>query len=82
MDDRRAGFLIAVGDLCAAAHVANLSVRVVTQDGATFTGIPQPCFVGDSNAEGVDDTGLRNRLYVGEHAVELEHIAAVMLHAP
>ena len=42
MDDRRAHFLTMLGDACAAAGVAGITVELLLSDGRRLTGVPSP----------------------------------------
>lgn len=57
MDDRRAQFLIVVGDACAGAELGELIVEVLTIDGVRYCGVPST--VEDQQPDAVDGGTLR-----------------------
>jgi len=83
MDDRQAQFLIAVGDLCIAAGVAGLQVRVRTCDGreAIARGAPYARF-RDTGAEAIDDAGFVPSFLVDDRCVDPEDVVDCTIYAP
>jgi hypothetical protein len=84
MDDRRAQFLIAVGELCTAAGLAALEVQVRPggEDGETACGIPRPLGSRDAGEPPAGATGYPRTLAVGDRIVNLEDIEACTIYAP
>jgi hypothetical protein len=82
MDDRRAQFLIAVGDLCGAARLAGLVVEVrLGGHGDLVRGVPRSHPAADEDDE-VDDTGYTHALIVDDRIIDLETVEACMIFAP
>lgn len=82
MDDRRAQFLIAVGDLCTAAGLAGLhvQVRLRTEHGGGARGIPHPG--ADSGGPQADDTGYGRMFAVADRIIDLEDVEECTIYSP
>jgi hypothetical protein len=81
VDDRRAQFVIAIGDLCTAAALASLEVDVRLSDGSSLHGVPsrpRP----ESGREELDDTGYANGLQIGDRVVALADVVCCGLSVP
>ncbi|HLI60523.1 MAG TPA: hypothetical protein VKV21_12760 [Solirubrobacteraceae bacterium] len=84
MDDQHAQFLIAVGDLCAAAGLAGLEVQVQPREdgGPAVRGVPSEPSSSPAARDQVDDIGYRRTLAVGDRIIDLESIVACTIYAP
>lgn len=84
MDDRRAQFLIAVGELCTAAGLAALEVQVRPglEDGEAACGVPRPWPSRDGGEPPAHATGFPPTFAVGDRIVNLEDIEACTIYAP
>lgn len=82
MDDRRAQFLITIGDMCLAANLAGLVVRVRSRDGSEGAARGVPYLREGVAGEAVDDTGYRRSLIVNDRLVDLEEIVECTICAP
>jgi hypothetical protein len=84
MEDRHAQFLIAVGDLCAAAGLAGLEVHVRPREGSgpIARGVPTSPALPVDPRDQADETGCRRTLAVGDRIVDLESIVACTIFAP
>ena len=81
MDDRYSEYVIAVGQLCAAAALARFRLEVITTDGqvvAGLTGGPRTA-TGD---EELDDTGLRRTVRIDGARINLDEIVRCTVLAP
>jgi hypothetical protein len=73
MDDRRAQFLIAVADLCAAASLARLEVELRTRGDEVVRGIPHPRYAPAAGHEA--DGAERGRVVViDDHILRLDEL--------
>jgi hypothetical protein len=75
-------YLVIVGDVCNAARLAGLQVRVMTRDGRSVIGVPEAEEAPSDSPREVDDTGYTNDLVVGGARVALDQVAEVRLAAP
>ena len=64
-----------LGDMCAAASLARLSVEVITEDGKRVTGVPSPHTPVDGDE--VDHTGYANELLIDGQSVRLDTIVEI-----
>jgi hypothetical protein len=80
MDDRRAQFLIIVGEVCGDARLAGLAVEVVMDDHRHVHGVPG-ALVPPGTGQ-LDDTGLPTELVVGDEAVPLASVTEIRVRAP
>lgn len=82
MDNRRAQFLIAVGDLCTAAGLAELEVDLSWRgDGGgvrAIRGIPRPT----RSCDELEEIGYARTLRVDDRVIEMQDVVACTLHAP
>jgi hypothetical protein len=81
MNDRHAQFLIAVGDLCAAAALAGLEVEACTADGGRALGVPGS-LRHTNGAEQIDDSGYARTFRIDGHLVNLDEIVECSVRAP
>jgi hypothetical protein len=81
MNDRRAHFLTMLGDACAAAGLADLSVRMVLGDGRRVAGTPSPQ-VADGRRPPVDETGYSALLRVDGEAIRLDDVVEFAIRSP
>jgi hypothetical protein len=73
MDDRYSEYLIALGQLCAAAELARFPLEVITTEGQVVVGLvgaPRGA-VGDGE---LDDTGLQRTVRIDGSLVNLDEI--------
>lgn len=72
MDDRRALFIMMLGDTCSAARLAHLEIEVRLLDGARARGVPgEP---GTDDAQAIDHTGYTPPVMVGGQCVLLHEV--------
>jgi hypothetical protein len=81
MDDRYAEYLIAVGQLCAAAELARLQLEVVTADGQVVIGPVGSPRMADGDVE-LDHTGLQRTVRIDDAIVNLDEIVRCTVHPP
>jgi hypothetical protein len=81
LTDPHAQFLIAVGDLCAAAELAGLRVEVVLGGGRRVGGIPGSLRRAERGEE-LNETGHQRTFRVNDALVNLEDILECVVHAP
>ena len=81
MDDRRAHFLTMIGDMCAAAGVANITVEVMLADGTTASGVPSPRFSGNADST-LRETGYSNLLRLDDEWIHLETVVGFVVRTP
>lgn len=81
MDDRREHFLTMLGDACAAAGVAGITVELLLSDGRRVTGIPSPQ-LADDESRPVSDTGYSALLLVDGAPTQLEDVVEFVVHSP
>jgi hypothetical protein len=84
MDDRRAQFLIAVGDLCTAAGLAGLEVEVRpnVDRSERIRGVPYPHRAADAGADTINETGYARPMAIGDHVIDLDDIHECTVYAP
>lgn len=73
MNDRRAHFLIMVGDSCLAAGIGELRVEIALRDGTRASGVPSPQ-VAARPLEEIDGTGYSKKLLLNGMSVELDEV--------
>jgi hypothetical protein len=73
MDDRYSEYVIAVGQLCAAAELARFQMEVVTSDGQAVIGLVGAPRTAAGEGE-LDHTGLRRTVRVDGALVNLDEI--------
>jgi hypothetical protein len=78
--DRYAQFVIAIGDLCAAAERAGLSVMLTLASGQHVLGIPYVHVAGALDE--LDETGYARTFRIDAAVVNLDEIVALSIHAP
>jgi hypothetical protein len=81
MDDRYSEYVIAVGQLCAAAELASFHLEVVTTDGHVVAGLVGAPRTAEGAGE-LDHTGLRRTVHVDGAQVNLDEIIRCTLHRP
>jgi hypothetical protein len=81
MDDRYAQFLIAVGDLCAVAAIAGLSVETCTADGARTVGVPGSILRTQGGGQ-VEHSGYARTFRLDDQYVNLDEIVQCTVWAP
>jgi hypothetical protein len=81
MDDRYSEFMIAIGQLCAAAELASLHLEVVTADGQVVVGLVGAPRTAEGDGE-LDHTGLRRTVRIDGAPVNLDEIVRCTLHRP
>jgi hypothetical protein len=73
VDDRRAEFLILVGDVCLAAISAQLVVELGLRDGRDVTGVPTRV-TPTSGQDEFDSTGYTRTVSINDHEVALPEV--------
>jgi hypothetical protein len=81
MDDRSAEYVIAVGQLCAAAELANFRLEVLTTTGRVVTGLAGAPRTAAGDQE-LDHTGLRRTVRIDGALVNLDEITRCTVHSP
>jgi hypothetical protein len=81
MDDRFAEYVIAVGQLCAAAELAKFRLEVLTTTGQVVTGLAGAPRTASGDQE-LDHTGLRRTVRIDGALVNLDEIAQCTVHSP
>ena len=81
MDDRFFEYVIAVGQVCAAAELAGFEVEVVTADGQVIVGLVGAPRIADGEIE-LDETGLQRTVRIGDALVNLDEIVRCTMHLP
>jgi hypothetical protein len=81
VDDSEAQFFVTVGDLCAAAHLAGLSVCLTVLGGQEIVGVPAPPFETDADHE-LDTTGSADAVWVAEVEVRLSDVVEASVRRP
>jgi hypothetical protein len=74
-------FLIAVGDLCVAASLAQLPVEVHTRHGLQVAGVPGMPNRGRGHQQ-ANDTGYAKTLLINDQLLELEDVTACTVRLP
>ena len=82
MDERHEQFIIAVGDVCAAAQLGGLEVEICLRDGVTARGVPGSVRSASSDADEVDASGYSRTFRVARRLVALDEIVECTIHAP
>ena len=75
-------YIVLVGDVCDAARLAKLPVRVTTRAGQSVLGVPETALARQGEPGEIDDTGYLNRLVIGGVTVALDQVVEVRLAAP
>jgi hypothetical protein len=81
MDDRFSEYVIAVGQLCAAAELARFQLEVVTADGQVVVGLVGAPRTAEGDGE-LDHTGLRRTVRIDGALLNLDEIVRCTLHRP
>jgi hypothetical protein len=81
MDDRYSEYVIAIGQLCAAAELARFQLEVVTDDGEVVVGLVGALRTAAGNGE-LDHTGLQRTVRVDGALVNLDEIVRCTIHRP
>jgi hypothetical protein len=81
MDDRYSEYMIAVGQLCAAAELARFQLEIVTTDGRVVAGLVGAPRTADGVGE-LDHTGLQRTVEINGALVNLDEIVRCTLHRP
>ena len=81
MDDRYSEYVIAVGELCAAAELARFHLEVVTTDGRIVLGLAGAPRTATGDGE-LDHTGLQRTVRVDGSLVNLDEIVRCTIHRP
>jgi hypothetical protein len=81
MDDRYSEYMIAVGQLCAAAELASFRLEVVTADGQVVVGLAGAPRTAAGNGE-LDDTGLQRTVRIDGALVNLDEIVRCTVLSP
>jgi hypothetical protein len=80
MDDRRAHFLIMLGDACLSAGLADIAVEVLTAEGDRLAGVPsaQPT----SGGAELNETGLPDGMLFDGAPLQLENVVEFVVRTP
>ena len=78
VEDAYAHFLVTVGAICHAARIGSFHVLVLTEKGASLTGIPEPHEAHDGVRE-IDGTGLADELTIGGATIALTSVVEIRL---
>ena len=81
MDDRYSEYVIAVGQVCAAAELARFQLEVVTADGQVIVGPAGAPRTADGDVE-LDQTGLQRTVRIDGALVNLDEIVRCTVHSP
>ena len=81
VDDRLAQFLVSVAKLCADAHVGELTVRLVLDNGEEVIGVAAPPPQSEGPDE-LDTTGYVDCVWIGGVAVPLSEVVEATIHRP
>jgi hypothetical protein len=81
MDDRFSEYMIALGQLCAAAELARFQLEVMTADGQVIVGLVGAPRTADGEAE-LDQTGLQRTVRIDGALVNLDEIVRCTMHLP
>lgn len=81
MDDRRAHFLTMLGDTCAAASLAGISVELALGDGRRVTGTPS-AQAPEGAGEPAEETGYSGTLLIDGASARLDDVVEFSVHAP
>jgi hypothetical protein len=81
MDDRYAEYVIAVGQLCAAAELAKFRLEVLTTTGRVVTGLVGAPRTAAGDDE-LDHTGLQRAVRIDGALVNLDEIVRCTVHPP
>ena len=75
-------YLVIVGNVCDAARLAHLPVRIKTRDGRSVLGVPETELARADDDDQVDHTGYGNRLVVAGVSLALDQVFEVRVAAP
>jgi hypothetical protein len=81
VDDDNAQFFVTVGNLCADAHLAGLTVRLSLETREQVTGVPEPPPETEGSDE-LDNTGYADVVPFDGIAVPLSEVVEVSLSRP
>jgi hypothetical protein len=81
MDDRYSEYVIAVGQLCAAAELARFQLEVVTAEGQVVAGLVGAPRTAAGDGE-LDHTGLQRTVRIDGALVNLDEIVRCTIHRP
>jgi hypothetical protein len=81
MDDRYAEYVIAVGQLCAAAALARFQLEVVTTDGRVIVGLVGAPRTAAGDGE-LEDTGVQRTVRIDGALVNLDEIVRCTVLSP
>jgi hypothetical protein len=81
MDDRFSEYIIAVGQVCAAAELARFQLEVVTGDGQVVAGLVNAPRTADGEVE-LDQTGLQRTVQIADTLVNLDEIVRCTMLVP
>ena len=82
MDDRRAHFLVLVGNVCNDARTGAFAVELVMGDGDTHSGVPDPKPATDDSRDEVDSSGWSEDLRIGGTSVHLQDVSEIHIYGP
>jgi hypothetical protein len=80
--DVQAQFLIAVGDLCAAAMIGGLPILLTLEGGGQVAGVPAALRVTQDGDDELDETGFGRTFRVDDAVVNLDDIIECTIRAP
>jgi hypothetical protein len=81
VDDRDAQFFVSVGQLCADAHLGDLTVCLSLAGGEKVVGVPEPPPEREGGDE-LDGTGYADAVSVGGLAVPLSEVLEASVRRP
>jgi len=81
VDDREGQFFVTVGELCAAARLAGLSVCLTVLGDHEMVGVPAPPPETEGDDE-LDTTGYADAVWVGEAEVRLSDVVEASVRRP
>jgi hypothetical protein len=81
MNDRCSEYMIAVGQVCAAAELARFQLEVVTADGQVIVGLVGALRTADGEVE-LDHRGLQRTVRIDDALVNLDEIVRCTMHPP
>lgn len=81
VDDRVSEYMIAIGQVCAAAELGRFQLEVVTVDGRVIVGVADGPRTGRGEAE-LDETGLHRTVLIDDALVNLDEIVQCTMRLP
>ena len=81
IEDARAQFVIAIGDLCAAAEVGSLVVELLTEAGERSAGVPA-WVERPGEPESIDEPPYAQLFMVSDRLVDLDDVVACTIRVP